>query len=275
MWSFGCILAELWTGYPLFPGENEQDQLACIMEIFGPPDRHLVERCTRKKVFFDSVGKPRVTVNSKGRRRRPSSKTLQQALKTEDEAFVDFVAKCLRWDPDRRLKPHEACSHPFITNQPFNQRPSIPDEARRAARVRSTAAVPSTGSTSPVKRVVTEGAPSNPASTPQKLTSGSRQVSGTPQTVLRAPAATVNTAQMSPGKPTNRRQSTVASAGGAAAALANSRRQSSGAALAASMNMAMSKTNAAASLAEKAARESMAATAAANGATSNAGRWRM
>lgn len=23
MWSFGCILAELLTGFPLFPGENE------------------------------------------------------------------------------------------------------------------------------------------------------------------------------------------------------------------------------------------------------------
>lgn len=33
MWSFGCILAELFTGYPLFPGENEVEQLACIMEV--------------------------------------------------------------------------------------------------------------------------------------------------------------------------------------------------------------------------------------------------
>ena len=126
MWSLGCILAELWTGYPLFPGENEQEQLACIMEIFGPPDRHLVERCTRKKLFFDSVGKPRVTVSSKGRRRRPSSKTLQQALKTEDEAFVDFVARCLRWDPERRMKPSEAVGHPFVTGLGFHQRPGIP-----------------------------------------------------------------------------------------------------------------------------------------------------
>ena len=31
MWSVGCILAELLTGYPIFPGENEQEQLACIM----------------------------------------------------------------------------------------------------------------------------------------------------------------------------------------------------------------------------------------------------
>lgn len=36
MWSLGCIMAELYTGYPLFPGENEVDQLACIMEVtFG------------------------------------------------------------------------------------------------------------------------------------------------------------------------------------------------------------------------------------------------
>lgn len=36
MWSLGCIIAELYTGYPLFPGENEADQLACIMEVtFG------------------------------------------------------------------------------------------------------------------------------------------------------------------------------------------------------------------------------------------------
>lgn len=115
MWSLGCILAELLTGYPIFPGENEQEQLACIMEIFGPPEKHLIEKSSRKKLFFDSLGKPRVTVSSKGRRRRPSSKTLQQALKCDDEAFLDFIARCLRWDPDRRLKPDDAMHHEFIT----------------------------------------------------------------------------------------------------------------------------------------------------------------
>lgn len=39
IWSLACIMAELYSGYPLFPGENEQEQLACIMEILGPPDR--------------------------------------------------------------------------------------------------------------------------------------------------------------------------------------------------------------------------------------------
>ena len=56
MWSLGCILAELHTGYPIFPGENEQDQLACMMEVLGVPDRHLLEKSTRRKLFFDSTG---------------------------------------------------------------------------------------------------------------------------------------------------------------------------------------------------------------------------
>ncbi|KAJ8002753.1 hypothetical protein DPEC_G00162220, partial [Dallia pectoralis] len=32
MWSLGCILAELYTGFPLFPGESEVEQIACFME---------------------------------------------------------------------------------------------------------------------------------------------------------------------------------------------------------------------------------------------------
>lgn len=126
MWSLGCILAELFTGVPIFPGENEQEQLACIMEVFGPPEKHLIEKSTRKKLFFDSMGKPRLTVSSKGRRRRPSSKTLQQVIKCDDEAFLDFLSRCLRWDPDRRLKPDEAINHHFITGQKAVIPPPLP-----------------------------------------------------------------------------------------------------------------------------------------------------
>ena len=279
MWSLGCILAELLTGYPIFPGENEQEQLACIMEIFGPPDRHLVERCTRKKLFFDSVGKPRVTVSSKGRRRRPSSKTLQQALKTEDEAFVDFVARCLRWDPDRRIKPTDAITHPFITNQPFHQRPGIPEEARRAAKVRNTTAVPSISAASaqaipsPVKRgpassVNTFGQP--PAVTPAR--DRTRPLPETPQTALRNGIPAPNPSQGSPIKAAsnaNRRHSTVATAG--AAAMAGSKRASNGAVLAGQAPpgaVSQAPGGPSGNLAQIAARESMGAT------NAGGGRWR-
>jgi dual specificity tyrosine-phosphorylation-regulated kinase 2/3/4 len=54
MWSLGCILAELYTGFPIFPGENEQEQLACIMEVLGLPDKYMVDRSSRKNLFFGS-----------------------------------------------------------------------------------------------------------------------------------------------------------------------------------------------------------------------------
>lgn len=41
IWSFGCILAELCTGFPIFPGESEPEQMALIMEIIGLPPKSL------------------------------------------------------------------------------------------------------------------------------------------------------------------------------------------------------------------------------------------
>ena len=154
MWSLGCILAELLTGYPIFPGENEQEQLACIMEVFGPPEKHLIEKSTRKKLFFDSLGKPRITVSSKGKRRRPSSKSLQQALKCEDEAFLDFITRCLRWDPDRRLKPDEAIAHEFLTGRstkaPANRPRTAPSNTFASPIKRHNSVTQSPASTRPL-----------------------------------------------------------------------------------------------------------------------------
>lgn len=52
MWSLGCILAELYTGFPIFPGENEQEQLACIMEVLGVPEKDIIQRSSRRRIFF-------------------------------------------------------------------------------------------------------------------------------------------------------------------------------------------------------------------------------
>ncbi|KAG0368377.1 hypothetical protein BGZ54_002043 [Gamsiella multidivaricata] len=121
MWSLGCILAELYTGYPLFPGENEQEQLNCIMEVQGVPDRYIIERCSRRKVFFDSNGNPKLVVNSKGKKRRPGSKTLGQMLKCTDLLFLDFISKCLIWDPEQRMTPHEGLQHEWVSDKGSNK----------------------------------------------------------------------------------------------------------------------------------------------------------
>ncbi|KIR56699.1 CMGC/DYRK/DYRK2 protein kinase [Cryptococcus gattii Ru294] len=137
MWSLGCILAELYTGVPIFPGENEHEQLACIMEVLGVPDRYLIEKASRRKNFFDATGAPRPFVNAKGRRRRPGSKTLAGVLKCDDELFVDFIARCLTWDPDKRLKPQPAMRHPWILAGRKRYAPTPSRDEKRAASERS------------------------------------------------------------------------------------------------------------------------------------------
>ena len=35
IWSLGCIAAEMVNGSPLFPGDNEEEMMAMIMECIG------------------------------------------------------------------------------------------------------------------------------------------------------------------------------------------------------------------------------------------------
>ncbi|XP_043824239.1 dual specificity tyrosine-phosphorylation-regulated kinase 4 [Dromiciops gliroides] len=114
MWSLGCILAELYTGYPLFAGENEVEQLACIMEVLGVPPLYLIQNASRRQTFFDSKGFPKNITNNRGKKRYPDSKDLTMVLKTYDTSFLDFLKKCLIWDPALRMTPDQALKHIWI-----------------------------------------------------------------------------------------------------------------------------------------------------------------
>lgn len=91
MWSFGCILYELYVGYPLFPGEDEKEHMALMMEIKGVPPRSVLARATRRKVFFDDDYQPILVPNSKGKVRMPQTKSLGNLLSCNDNDFVDFI----------------------------------------------------------------------------------------------------------------------------------------------------------------------------------------
>lgn len=131
MWSLGCILAELLTGYPLLPGEDEGDQLACMIELLGMPSQKLLDSSKRGKNFVSSKGYPRyctvttlpdgsVVLNG-GRSRRgklrgpPGSRDWVTALKgCDDPLFLDFLAQCLEWDPALRMTPSQALRHHWL-----------------------------------------------------------------------------------------------------------------------------------------------------------------
>ncbi|XP_069346566.1 dual specificity tyrosine-phosphorylation-regulated kinase 4 isoform X1 [Eulemur rufifrons] len=122
MWSLGCIMAELYTGSPLFPGENEVEQLACIMEVLGLPPAGFIQTASRRQTFFDSKGFPKNITNNRGKKRYPDSKDLMMVLKTYDTSFLDFVRRCLVWEPSLRMTPDQALKHAWI-HEPRNLKP--------------------------------------------------------------------------------------------------------------------------------------------------------
>nr|XP_009422898.2 dual specificity tyrosine-phosphorylation-regulated kinase 4 isoform X3 [Pan troglodytes] len=122
MWSLGCITAELYTGYPLFPGENEVEQLACIMEVLGLPPAGFIQTASRRQTFFDAKGFPKTITNNRGKKRYPDSKDLTMVLKTYDTSFLDFLRRCLVWEPSLRMTPDQALKHAWI-HQSRNLKP--------------------------------------------------------------------------------------------------------------------------------------------------------
>jgi dual specificity tyrosine-phosphorylation-regulated kinase 2/3/4 len=45
-------MAEFCIGFPLFPGEDEMEQLAMMMEVCGVPSPDVLKNSQRRKKFF-------------------------------------------------------------------------------------------------------------------------------------------------------------------------------------------------------------------------------
>lgn len=127
MWSFGCILVELLMGKPLFPGESEAEQLQLMMEFLGVPPIEILNKSTKRKIFFDSNNNPRMLPNSKGKVIYPGTRSLSQHLTINDKYFLelvngDFYLGCLDWNPSTRLTPDLALQSPWFSHA-LNQSP--------------------------------------------------------------------------------------------------------------------------------------------------------
>lgn len=58
IWSFGWILWELYTGYPIFPCENELELLLSMQQYLGLPPKALLEESSTREKFYDDDWKP-------------------------------------------------------------------------------------------------------------------------------------------------------------------------------------------------------------------------
>ena len=116
MWSFGCILIELYSGIPIFPGESEMEQLNLIIQVFGVPPLKVLQKAERKDKFFrEGTNEPlHMIEDADGSLRLPGSRPLAEIIGDGGETFFDFIVQCLNWDPEKRITPFDALQHPWI-----------------------------------------------------------------------------------------------------------------------------------------------------------------
>ena len=134
IWSLGCIVCELYTGTPIFPGSDEMEQINYIMKFLGIPPKYFIENSPKSGYFFnvenneyyselikytnfDNNNKKRNIEEFLGIKKNninSSNKTNNNIVLVDN--FIDFISKCLEWNPKDRITPEEGLMHPFIIN---------------------------------------------------------------------------------------------------------------------------------------------------------------
>jgi serine/threonine protein kinase len=149
MFSVGCVLAELYIGYPLMAGNNEYEQLRLIIEMIGPLPNNLIASGKSGTRFFNfflgndnqviAMLKPeeqidRMSVFKEKRKQCHNIRNLNELqyykrsshydenspslLPPEYERFnfADLLARMLCTDPKRRITPNVAKCHNFFSS---------------------------------------------------------------------------------------------------------------------------------------------------------------
>jgi len=117
MWSFGCILAELYFGIPLFPVKNEYEHFTLLVEMLNYPEFNYISKGTKIKKFYNGNA-PMKLLSIGGREIIPFSKNLSSIMKGSDKNFVNLLENCLTWNSQNRITSEEAMNHPFFLQNP-------------------------------------------------------------------------------------------------------------------------------------------------------------
>ncbi|KAI9508799.1 CMGC/MAPK protein kinase [Russula earlei] len=105
VWAVGCILAEMLSGRPLFPGRDYSHQLDLILDVIGTP--------TLEEFYGITSRRSRDYIRSLPiRKRRPFTALFPQA----SVEAIDFLNKTLTFDPKKRLSADEALEHPYLSS---------------------------------------------------------------------------------------------------------------------------------------------------------------
>uniref|UniRef100_A0A182W8E7 non-specific serine/threonine protein kinase n=1 Tax=Anopheles minimus TaxID=112268 RepID=A0A182W8E7_9DIPT len=103
LWAVGCIMAELYTFRPLFPGSSEVDQLFKICSVLGTPD----------KSDWPDGHKLAATIQF----RFPECPKIPLAtlVTRASTAGIQLLEDLLQWEPEKRPTAQQSMKYPYFS----------------------------------------------------------------------------------------------------------------------------------------------------------------
>mmetsp|Transcript_14832 Transcript_14832/g.19568 ORF Transcript_14832/g.19568 Transcript_14832/m.19568 type:complete len:413 (+) Transcript_14832:205-1443(+) len=102
IWAMGCIMAELFTLRPLFPGSSEADEIYKICSVLGSPTM---------RTWPDGI-KLAAQMNFRFPQFVPTD--LRQIIPNASPEAITLMQDCLRYDPNQRPSASQSLQYPFF-----------------------------------------------------------------------------------------------------------------------------------------------------------------
>lgn len=103
IWGAGCVLFEIITLYPLFPGSDEVDQINRIHKILGTPNRKIFESLKKKCPGGRNYDFP-VRIGS----------GIGSLIPFVAKEGLNFLTMALMYEMKKRITAQESLSHPYF-----------------------------------------------------------------------------------------------------------------------------------------------------------------
>jgi len=102
-WSVGCILGELLSGKPIFPGTSTMNQLERVIEVTGRPASDDIEAV---KSPYAATMLEQLTSS------RP--RKLNEMFPSASKEALDLMKCCLHFNPNKRMSAKDGLRHPYV-----------------------------------------------------------------------------------------------------------------------------------------------------------------